>query len=55
MPVLMNSISGHQQRMPGPLPGAIPIPPALLVVADFTENVMFQSDIIKFLAFQDYK
>jgi hypothetical protein len=28
-------ISGHQQRWPGPLPGAILIPPALLVVADF--------------------
>jgi len=29
-------ISGHQQRWPRPLPGAILIPPALLVVADFT-------------------
>jgi len=28
-------ISGHQQRWPRPLPGAILIPPALLVVADF--------------------
>jgi len=27
-------ISGHQQRWPRPLPGAILIPPALLVVAD---------------------
>jgi len=27
-------ISGHQQRWPGSLPGAILIPPALLVVAD---------------------
>jgi hypothetical protein len=31
----VSKISGHQQRMPGPLPGAILIPPALLVVADF--------------------
>jgi hypothetical protein len=31
-------ISGHQQRWPWPLPGAILIPPALLVVADF-DNV----------------
>jgi hypothetical protein len=29
-------ISGHQQRWPRPLPGAILIPPALLVVADFS-------------------
>jgi hypothetical protein len=28
-------ISGHQQRRPRPLPEAILIPPALLVVADF--------------------
>jgi len=28
-------ISGHQQGWPRPLPGAILIPPALLVVADF--------------------
>jgi len=28
-------ISGHQQRWPRPLPGAILIPPALLVVADY--------------------
>ena len=27
-------ISGHQQRWPRPLPGAVLIPPALLVVAD---------------------
>jgi len=27
-------ISGHQQRWSRPLPGAILIPPALLVVAD---------------------
>jgi hypothetical protein len=27
-------ISGHQQRWPWPLPGAILIPPSLLVVAD---------------------
>jgi len=27
-------ISGHQQRRPRPLPGAILIPPALLVAAD---------------------
>jgi len=27
-------ISGHQQRWPRPLPGAILISPALLVVAD---------------------
>jgi hypothetical protein len=31
-------ISGHQQRWPRPLPGAILIPPALLVVADFEAN-----------------
>ncbi len=29
------AISDHQQRWPRPLPGAILIPPALLVVADF--------------------
>jgi len=28
-------ISGHQQRWPRPLPGAILIPPALLVVTDY--------------------
>jgi len=28
-------ISGHQQRWSRPLPGAILIPPALLVAADF--------------------
>jgi len=32
-------ISGHQQRWPQPLPGAILIPPALLVVADFGKLV----------------
>jgi len=32
-------ISGHQQRWPRPLPGAILIPPALLVVADLGHNV----------------
>ena len=32
-------ISGHQQRWPRPLPGAILIPPALLVVADFITNI----------------
>jgi hypothetical protein len=32
---LLLKISGHQQRWPGPLPGAILIPPALLVVADW--------------------
>jgi len=31
-------ISGHQQRWPRPLPGAILIPPALLVVADFRRS-----------------
>ena len=31
-----NPISGHQQRWPRLLPGAILIPPALLVVADYT-------------------
>jgi hypothetical protein len=31
-------ISGHQQRWPRPLPGAILIPPALLVVADLHLN-----------------
>jgi hypothetical protein len=31
-------ISGHQQRWPRPLPGAILIPPALLVVADFLSH-----------------
>jgi len=29
-------ISGHQQRWPRPLPGAILIPPAPLVVADLS-------------------
>jgi hypothetical protein len=31
----MDKISDHQQRWPRPLSGAILIPPALLVVADF--------------------
>ena len=31
-------ISGRQQRWPRPLPGAILIPPALLVVADLIAN-----------------
>jgi hypothetical protein len=31
-------ISGHQQSWSRPLPGAILIPPALLVVADLTGN-----------------
>ena len=31
-------ISGSQQRWPRPLPGAILIPPALLVVADFRKT-----------------
>jgi hypothetical protein len=31
-------ISDHQQRWPRPLPGAILIPPALLVVADLFPN-----------------
>jgi hypothetical protein len=30
----IQSISGHQQRWFRPLPGAIRIPPALLLVAD---------------------
>jgi hypothetical protein len=30
----LKQISGHQQRWPRPLPGAILIPPALLLVAD---------------------
>jgi hypothetical protein len=35
-------ISGHQQRWPRLLPGAILIPPALLVAADFlTDYVNF--------------
>jgi hypothetical protein len=37
-------ISGHQQRWPRPLPGAILIPPALLVVAD----LFFHRDMIQF-------
>jgi len=32
-------ISGQQQRWPRPLPGAILIPPTLLVVADSEEQV----------------
>jgi hypothetical protein len=40
-------ISGHQQRWPRPFPGAILIPPALLVVADsptiiFTANIVYE-------------
>jgi hypothetical protein len=34
-------ISGHQQRWPRPLPGAILIPPAPLVVADFFTPFLF--------------
>jgi hypothetical protein len=33
-------ISDHQQRWPRPLPGAIHIPPALLVVADLRIGVI---------------
>jgi hypothetical protein len=33
-PKFFSQISDHQQSWPGPLPGAILIPPALLVVAD---------------------
>jgi len=42
----MEIISGHQQRWPRPLPGAILIPPALLVVADcwHPENHLFIDD-----------
>ena len=36
-------ISGRQQRWPRPLPGAILIPPALLVVADFGPFNLSQS------------
>jgi hypothetical protein len=32
-------ISGHQQRWPRPLPGALLMPPALLVVADWAGAV----------------
>jgi len=32
-------ISGHQQSWSQPLPGAILIPPTLLVVADFVSSV----------------
>ena len=35
-------ISGHQQRWPRPLPGAILIPPAPLVVADFITPFLFR-------------
>jgi hypothetical protein len=35
-----SKISGHQQRWPGPLPGAIIIPLALLVVADFLKHII---------------
>jgi hypothetical protein len=43
-------ISGHQQRWPRPLPGAILIPPALLVVADFDGFV--KSRIFPFSGFR---
>jgi hypothetical protein len=33
-------ISDHQQRWSRPLPGAILIPPALLVVADFPDTAL---------------
>ena len=36
-----NKISGHQQRWPRPLPGAILIPPALLVVADWLKPTQY--------------
>ena len=36
---LVLKISGHQQRWSRPLPGAILIPPALLVVADLAAIV----------------
>jgi hypothetical protein len=35
---IIKKISGHQQRWPRPLPRAILIPPALLVVADFDRS-----------------
>ena len=44
-------ISGHQQRWPRPLPGAILIPPALLVVADFPE-MQPKSEWVKSLMLQ---
>jgi len=45
-------ISGHPQRWPQPLPGAILIPPALLVVADFYADskedvLMIMKDLAK--------
>jgi len=40
-------ISGHQQSWPRPLPGAILIPPALLVVADLTINHNFNRKGLK--------
>jgi hypothetical protein len=39
---ILLKISGHQQRWPRPLPGAILIPPALLVVADCQKNGSIQ-------------
>jgi hypothetical protein len=35
----MNKSSGHQQRWPRPLPEAILIPPALLLVADLVNGM----------------
>jgi hypothetical protein len=39
-------ISGHQQRWSQPLPGAILIPPALLVVADLVGPSIFSVSLI---------
>ena len=37
--MLLTQFISHQQRWPRPLPGAILIPPTLLVVADFNSNL----------------
>jgi len=48
-------ISGPQQRWPRPLPGAILIPPALLVVADFVsggENILLEKSLADMIGFE---
>ena len=40
-------ISGRQQRWPRPLPGAILIPPALLVVADLGYLIFYRAHSLR--------
>jgi len=48
-------ISGPQQRWPRPLPGAILIPPALLVVADYNFYTLYNLRDVKYIRTLDKK